>query len=256
MIRALLSLLLLAVAAAPGARAEESVVLGLSRNAVSISTNFDGSDILVYGAVKREVPIPGDSELDVVITVEGPFVPLTVYRKERRFGIWVNTQAVEVDLAPSFYAIATSGPFRSVMSHVEDLRNRVSIPRAIRSVGAPIEVEDAQVFSEALIRIRSNTGRYQLLEGEVAVREETLFSTSVRLPANLTEGTYRTRIFLTRDGRVVGQIARDIEVRKVGIERWLFNLSQNQPFLYGLLALVLALAAGWVASTVTRLLRS
>ena len=255
MIRRLAALLLALLGATPLA-AQEDVVLGLSRNVISISANFDGSDILIYGAVKRETPIPPETELGVVITVEGPYVPLTVWRKERRFGIWVNTEAVEVDLAPSFYAVATSAPFTSVMSHVEDLRHRVSVPRAIRSVGAPISVEDTQASSEAVIRIRDADGRYQLLEDSVAVREQTLFSTSVRLPANLTEGTYRTRIFLTRDGSVVSEYDRDIEVQKVGIERWLYNLSQSQPFLYGLLALVLALAAGWTASAVTRLIRS
>ncbi|SFD89577.1 TIGR02186 family protein [Roseivivax sediminis] len=236
--------------------AQEEVVLGLSQDSVSISTDFDGSEILVYGAVKREIPIPADPPLEVVVTVSGPFVPVTVYRKERRFGIWVNADAVEIDLAPSFYAVATSGPFGSVMSNVEDLRHSVSVPRAIRSVGAPMNVDNAQAFSEAVIRIRSDSGLYQRLEGAVDVREETLFATRIRLPANLTEGAYATRIFLTRGGRVVSQTERVIDVRKVGLERWLYNLSRDLPLAYGLLSLTLAIAAGWGASTAFRLIRN
>ncbi|UMA63927.1 TIGR02186 family protein [Roseivivax marinus] len=232
----------------------ESVVLGLSQDSVSISTDFDGSEILVYGAVKREVPIPADPPLEVVVTVSGPFVPITVYRKERRFGIWVNTDAVEIDLAPSFYAVATSGPFDSVLSNVEDLRHSVSVPRAIRSVGA--RVENAQAFTEAAIRIRDEAGLYQLLEGAVHVREETLFSTRIRLPANLTEGNYATRIFLTRGGRVIGDTSSMIDVRKVGLERWLYNLSRDLPLVYGLLSLTLAIVAGWGASTAFRYMRN
>ena len=37
-------------------RAEE-VVLGLSRDRVAITATFEGSDILIFGAVKREAPI-------------------------------------------------------------------------------------------------------------------------------------------------------------------------------------------------------
>ncbi|QFS84115.1 Putative transmembrane protein [Roseivivax sp. THAF40] len=254
--RRLLALAAMLLAAALPAKAAEDVVLDLSQDSVSISTNFDGSDLLIYGAVKREDAIPDDSTLDVVITVEGPYVPLTVYRKARVLGVWVNTDAVEVDLAPSFYAVATTRPFGEVLSNVEDLRHHVSIPRAIRSVGAPVEVENAQVFTDAVIRIREAGGQYRLNDGAVSVREQTLFSTRVQLPANLTEGTYQTRIFLTREGRVVGQMARDIEVRKIGLGRWLYNLSQGQPLLYGLLAVVIALVAGWTASAVTQLLRS
>ncbi|MHA6346076.1 TIGR02186 family protein [Roseivivax sp. CAU 1761] len=246
----------LLAAAAGSAAAREEVVLGLSQDSVSISTDFDGSEILVYGAVKRETAIQQEPPLEVVLTIAGPFVPVTVWRKARRLGIWVNTDSVEIDLAPSFYAVATSGPFPHVLSNVEDLRHSISIPRAIRSVGAPMEVEDSQAFTDAVIRLRSDDGQYQLLEGAVEIREQTLFSASVRLPANLTEGAYATRIFLTRGGRVVGEASRVIEVRKVGLERWLYNLSRDRPFLYGLLALALAVAAGWGASTAFRLIRS
>ena len=114
----------------------EEVVAGLSQTRISISTNFDGSEILIFGAVKREETIPDAPPLEVLITVEGPSVPLAVRRKEKRFGIWVNTDVVEVDRAPSFYAVATSGPWNEVINDVEDLRHRVSILRAIRSVGA------------------------------------------------------------------------------------------------------------------------
>ncbi|ETX15224.1 membrane protein [Roseivivax halodurans JCM 10272] len=252
----MIRLALLLIAFSLPAAAQEDVVLGLSQDAVSISTDFDGSEILVYGAVKREVPIPEDPPLEVVVTVSGPFVPLTVYRKERRFGIWVNADAVEIDLAPSFYAVATSGPFGQVVSNVEDLRHSISVPRAIRSVGAPMDIEDAAAFSEAVIRIRGDAGLYQLREGAVDVREETLFSTRIRLPANLTEGAYATRIFLTRGGTVIGEEERVIEVRKVGLERWLYNLSRDLPLVYGLLSLTLAIAAGWGASTAFRLIRS
>ena len=45
------------MAAAP-ARHEETIVSGLSQNRVSITADFDGSEILIYGAVKRETPAP------------------------------------------------------------------------------------------------------------------------------------------------------------------------------------------------------
>ena len=37
--------------------AQEELVLGLSQDRVRITTNFDGSDLLIFGAVKREAPI-------------------------------------------------------------------------------------------------------------------------------------------------------------------------------------------------------
>lgn len=238
----------------PGLALAEEVVLGLSQDRVAITATFDGSDILLFGAVKRETTIP-EEPLHVVVTVAGPAQPLTVRRKEKRFGIWVNTDAVEVDAAPSFYSVSTSAPLREALRDVEDLRHRITVPRAIRSVGAPQHVPDSQQFTEALIRIRQNKGLYQFNEEGIAFDEQTLFRTSIRLPANLTEGGYLTRIFLTRDGRVVSQLDTVIDVRKVGLERWLFTLSREQPLVYGIMAIAIAIAAGWSASAAFRLLR-
>jgi len=234
-------------------RAEE-VVLGLSKVRVAITVTFECSDILIFGAVKREAPI-SEVPLDVVITVAGPSRPVTVRRKERRFGIWINTDMVDLDAAPTFYAVAASGPLEEVLTNTEDLRHRVSIPRAIRSVGAASMAEDVESFTDALVRIRERKDAYQLLENAVALDEQTLFRTAISLPANLTEGAYKTRIFLTREGRVVSQFETVIDVRKVGLERWLFTLSRQQPLVYGLMSLAIAIAAGWGASAAFRVLR-
>ncbi|MEM7520087.1 MAG: TIGR02186 family protein [Pseudomonadota bacterium] len=240
------AILALMLAAMP-LRAEE-VVLGLSSDQVSINTNFDGSEILIFGAIKRESPIPDEPRLQVIVTVAGPSEPVVVRRKEKRFGIWVNIDAVEVDSAPSFYAVSTSTLLGLSLSETEDIRYQVSIPRAIRSVGAPMNISDAESFTEALIRIKKDAGQYQLNEGTVSVDEQTLFRTAIELPAALTEGDYATRIFLTRGGEVISQYDTSIFVRKVGMERWLFALSRENALLYGIMSLAIAIAAGWGAS--------
>ena len=233
----------------------EEVVLGLSKDEVAITTSFNGSEVLIFGAVKRDKPIPDGDPLEVIVTISGPSEAVTVRRKEKRFGIWVNIDSVEIDKAPSFYAVATSAPLRDVLSDIEDLRYKISVPRAIRSVGAPMQIEDAAAFTQAIIRIRSNSDTYQLLENQVSVDAQTLFQTSIQLPAALTEGDYVTRIFLTRSGKVVSTYETSIDVRKVGMERWLYKLSRENSMLYGLMSLAIAIAAGWGAAAIFRVFR-
>lgn len=235
----------------------EEVVLGLSRDKVAITTIFDGSDILIFGAVKREKPISTEAPLEVIITVAGPSEPITVRRKSKwKSFIWVNTDTVEVDSAPSFYAVATTAPLHDVLSNTADLREKISIDHAIRSVGAPSDVQDSASFTDAIIRIRENAGLYQLLEGQVALDQQTLFRTSIDMPSDLTEGEYTARIYLTRGGEIVTSYQAPIDVRKVGLERWLFVLSREKPMWYGLMSLAIAIAAGWGASAAFSLLRN
>ena len=234
--------------------AAEKVVLGLSQDEIAITATFDGSSLLIFGAVKRDEPPPPEP-LDVVIAVAGPDREMTVRQKERRFGIWVNTGEVDIDVAPSFYAVATTRPMAVAMNQTEDLRYRVSLDQAIQTIGASEEALDAPAYLAALKRIGAETGRYQIREGSVALDQETLFRTSIRLPAALTEGNYKTRIFLTRGGRVVDVYETVIFVRKVGLERWTYALAHEQPLIYGLLSLVIAIAAGWAASAAFAALR-
>lgn len=251
--RLVASLLAFVMLLALPARGEE-VVAGLSQNRVSITATFVGSEILIFGAVKRDAPPPEGDPLRVVVVVEGPSGPITVRRKAKRYGIWVNTDAVVVDAAPSFYAVATSAPLRDAISEIDDLRHHVSIPQAIRLVGEAEEGVDPRDFAEAVVRIRTNAGLYTVQEGAVELVEDTLFNTRIALPANLTEGEYRTRIYLTRGGYVASQYETIINVQKVGLERWVFNLAHEQPLVYGLLSLFIAIAAGWGASTAFRVL--
>ncbi|MDO5704952.1 MAG: TIGR02186 family protein [Paracoccus sp. (in: a-proteobacteria)] len=233
----------------------ERVVAGLSSDAVAITASFDGSDILIYGAIKRETPIPDGPPLQVIVTVEGPGQVLTIRRKARRLGIWVNTESLHVGAVPSFYVVATSAPLAQTLLPDYDTRYRISVPLALRAFAGPVEVEDAVAFTEALIRLREADGIYRLDQGAVHVVDQTLFRADVRLPANLIEGEYRTRIFLLRDGRVIDVHRAPIEVRKVGLERWLYRMAFDQPLLYGLMSLAVAVVAGWGASAAFRLMR-
>lgn len=254
MIRALA--LALVLASAPPAAANEVIVSGMSQNRVSITADFDGSEILIYGAVKRDAPAPDGGPLEVIVTVEGPATPVAVRRKDRVAGIWINNATVHISSAPSFYAVATTGPLNHILADIDNLRFGITIERVIRAIGIAGEADKAGEFVLALLRVRTNEGRYRILEGKVELTEDTLFRADIVLPSNLTEGEYKVRLFLLRDKRVVASQEKVIGVRKEGLERFVFNLAQERPLVYGLVSLVLAAVAGWGASAAFRLIRA
>ncbi len=253
--RWLLGILLALSAQTAAAEDREGVIATLSANRVSITADFSGSEIYVAGAVKRAAPAPDDSDLDVIIVVTGPSERVTVRRKERVFGVWANTDSVEVDAAPSFYAIASTRPLDVALSDTDSLRHRIGLGYAVRVVGEAREGLSPEDFGRAVIRIRERSGIYYESPDGVDLIEDTLFTANFVLPANLVEGDYAARVFLLRDRKVIDSFETSIEVRKVGLERWIFNLSREWPFIYGLLSIAVALGAGWGASEVFRMLR-
>ncbi len=234
----------------------EEVIAGLSQNSVSLTVNFEGSEILIFGAVRRETAVPEDSELDVIIAIEGPPQPVVVWRKERRAAIWVNTQSQDIRAAPSFYAVATTRGLADILSQDADLTYRISPQLAIFEARGAGDASARATFTEALIRVRTAEGLYQQHEGLVDMQRETLFSTRLTLPKNIVEGRYTARVFLVREGQVIDEFETFIDVQKAVLERWLTNLAFEQPFLYGVLALALALFFGWGASALFRLLQA
>ena len=257
MIRLLLSFaLILTAAVAAKAQTQERVIAALSQNRVGITTDFSGSRIFVFGAIERaRLADERDEDLDIIIAITGPNERVILRKKSRKLGIWVNDDSVEIDAAPSFYAVSSSGPISEILSETSDLRHKITIDRAIRLVGEADNVDDPAEFSDAIIRIRRNKGIYFEDIGGVDVIDGTLFRTNVQLPANIVEGDYQAKVFLLRDGHVVDDFATEIAVRKVGLERWLYNLAHEQSLLYGIFSIFVALFAGWGASEIFRQLR-
>lgn len=247
----MLRLLALLLFAALPMNAGEEIVADLSQNRVGISATFDGSRILVFGAVSRDAPAPDNGPMQVVVSVSGPREAITIRRKDKRAGIiWVNSASALIDEAPSFYSVATTVPLSEALSDAADSIHKVSIARAISSIGTQIATGHAAEYTQALIRIRSGNGLYSVREGAVEFMDETLFRTEIDLPSNLTAGEYTARILITRDKQVVDVFETKLDIRKVGIERWLYNLAHDNAIYYGLMSLFIAIVAGWMASAV------
>jgi uncharacterized protein (TIGR02186 family) len=241
----------------PGpARAQESVVTGLSTDNIAITATFDGSEIFVFGAVRRDGPLPPVAgPLDIIITLKGPPQPVMVRRKERVLGIWINTASVRVSQAPSFYAVASTRPIQGVLTETERLRYGIGMDQAVRRVGGHPTITDTQPFAEAVVRIRQDNGLYSVLDEGVRLIEDTLFQAHFALPSNLVEGEYLAEFFLVRDRAVIYAGSTGVRVEKAGLERWIYNLSRREPLLYGVVAIAMALLAGWLAAAAFRLVR-
>src|SRR3954468_11791896 len=68
----------------------EDLVSGLSQDQVQITSNYAGTDIVVFGAIESADASPGAGARDVVVAVRGPDMDFTVRRKARVAGIWLN----------------------------------------------------------------------------------------------------------------------------------------------------------------------
>ena len=251
--RIVLALALIWLAAIP-ARAAESVVAGLSQHSVSLTTNFSGSQLFVYGAIDlRDGAAQGDAPHHIIVTITGPSAPVEVRKKERAYGIWINGRGVRVDSAPSLYAVATSGPIRQILSYTDELRHRIGLDHVIQLIDPPAWAKDErEEYRRAVARIREADGLYSIRPNTVILKSDVLFETRIKLPADLIEGDYAARIFLLREKAVLDVFEETIRVRRAGVGQLIYASAQDYPALYGIVSILVALAAGWLASAFFR----
>jgi len=252
-----LSLLIFVFACfASTSQAKEKLQMGISVDVVPVSSSFDGQDIVIFGSIEgAEQAALYRGEYDVVIEVIGALEEAVVRKKERIGGIWVNAAAREYIDVPSYYSVLS----RNKLSDVSDLSFLNSLGIGIDNLSArPKDQSNIQEFltqgefSRALRRIRIDEGLFSESPEALEQLSPSLFRATLSLPPNVPIGSHTVRAYLFHDGKKLDETENNFEVRKVGFERWMYDLAHEQSLLYGIMAVLLAIFTGWAANAIFR----
>jgi uncharacterized protein (TIGR02186 family) len=226
----------------PVAAAE--LVSSLSNHLVAITTGFTGSSVLLFGAT--------DGTGDVVVVVRGPEATEVVRRKARRLGIWMNDREAIFDDVPGFYAVASSRPLPLVFPAGVAAIHQIGVTNLRLLPQASVAPELAASMREALIRSKQRERLYGSTAGDIRFLGNRLFRTDMWIPANAPVGTYTVSVYLVREGDVVSAEITPLIVSRVGFEARVFDFAHRYSAAYGIVAVLIAAAAGWVANIVFR----
>jgi uncharacterized protein (TIGR02186 family) len=221
----------------PTAARAQALVADLTSHLVGITTGFTGASVVLFGAT--------DGPGDVVVVVRGPPRDLSVRRKSRVAGIWINTRRTTFAGVPSYYAVASSRPLDEITTPAVRQLYEIGLENLRLTV---IEGRGQPEFRAALIRTQQREGLFGREPGKVNFLGERLFRTTITLPANVPTGTYTVQVFLVRDKDVVSGQTTPLIISKVGLDAELYDFADRRAALYGVVAVVAAMMAGWLAS--------
>lgn len=241
-------------ASAQNANANQ-VVADLSLDEVAITTDFNGQNLLLFGAVaaNTDMQSASENENDIIVVFTGPVQPLASRRKERVSGIWINRETVNWKNAPSFYHILSSRPVADIASDQLQADLKIGYRHlGLRAAEPLADGQNVRDWQDALYRNMTGKGLWRTEEDAVKIMRNALFRASVDLPANIVPGDYQVRILNLRDGRLVSEDMREITVQKTGISAFIYRFAHDYAIFYGLFAVFFAVASGWLASAAFR----
>lgn len=285
------SALLFAVAGAvffeaPAARSIE-IESDLSTHYVEIRTNFQGADITVFGGVfGRSEPAIGQAEpIDLIVVVRGPPQEIEIRRKGRTGLIWANTESLSARRVPSFYSIASTKPLAQIADvpslqryeigyeHLriefdtgakklaippgnppagggtaDRLEMPIAEPLAVAATGADVDLGG---FRQALVRHLGARHTFRM-DGSLTFIRANLFRAEIDIPATVPPGQYGAEVYVVQRKAIVGAEHMVFSIDKKGLEGDIYGLAYDNPLIYGILAVLIAVGAGWASEFLFR----
>jgi uncharacterized protein (TIGR02186 family) len=256
-LRALLaSTAVLALAASTSEARAERLIVSVSNHRVTVTPNYSGEELVLFGSVEKDAATPASrGNYDLVVTVTGPRADMVTRRKERKFGIWINTDYRDFVQVPTYLAVFANRPFDAIASSDIERRQQLGLHNVLltQRIGTDIaDVVQSDPFRSAFLRLQSAHGLYREDTSAVTFLTSTLFRTGIPLPAQVPIGTYEVEIKLFSDGVPVARTETAFEIVKVGFEQFVATAARQNGFVYGLITAAMALMTGWIASVVFR----
>lgn len=221
------------------------VTAGVSRDSYMISSNFTGTEIVVFGGVEAASGgiLANREGLDIAVVVFGPEQDLTVRKKSQTAGLWINTSAQRFKRMPGYYYAAATAPFDTLAA--PDVLASRGI--GLNGMTKPVKLS-AQPYLEAIVRQKKDQNLYVERAGGVTFLSSSVFRATIPLPAEVPVGVYTIKVFAFKDKQLAGGASVPFAIDKTGLERWTFEFATQHAWAYAAGSIIAALIAGFLAS--------
>ncbi len=236
----------------------ERIEIDVSTRSIPVTASFSGTEIIVFGSVENSrQPSAESGYYDVVVVLEGALAPLVARKKSNMGGLWINTSVVRFASLPTYYAIASTRPIDEIAeSEVRDYHRigfrHVPMQVASRGLTSGLTSEQVEGFRNAIVRLKQKERLYKSQDYNVSFIGKSLFRATIGLPANIPVGPLKTRVYLFRDGAMLSRAEVTVNLDRQGVERFLHAFAFDQPLLYGILTVCVAVATALVGSALLR----
>lgn len=183
----------------------------------------------------------------VVIELEGRTKDLVLNKKGKRNFLWLNVAQITVKNAPSVYFLASSDKLENICSEDElekELLGYISLKHQIK-FESDAAITDREF--DQFIKLKEHNGSYSI-HNDVNFDPNSdgaqKVSTTLNIPSFIPAGDYEIFLYCFRNGTLFSQTSTNFLIKEVGLTAFIKTMAFGNPAVYGIFAIIIALAAG------------
>ena len=231
-----------------------SMMLLPAKQASALTTEVSPQNIsisLLYHGGKLAIKGKSNANDDLLIKISSEPTDAHMKYKGKAAGIfWMKLGDVSFENVPSAYILASSGDINSLLSREEQIKEGIGFAalKANSKMESSAPEMDEERWLDEFIKFKESEKLYQVQEGAVNLvqgAQGTEFALDLKWPYQAAPGTYNIEVLAVRDGAVVDRSETSLTVDRAGIVAQLSNLAFNHSAVYGIIAIVVAMLAGF-----------
>ncbi len=210
---------------------------------ITIGFFYSGSEVSVSGL--------SDPGLDYIVTITSPECHQSLKRKGKVGGVlWMNVGDLKCEKVPNLYFVQSTKKLDDLLPaslQEQYLLGYPAIEKHIEMEPVKDQAEKDKWFAE-FVKYKESKKLFFNTSGGFQVSQadgKQKYYMKFKWPYQAPPGEYVATIYGVRDGKIVEQATSKVLVEQVGSVKLLANMAKNQGALYGMLAILSAIGAGF-----------
>lgn len=220
------------------------LTLKANHDHIKVNYNYHGSTVSVKGT--------SDPGMDLVIAISSPLGEQHLMKKAKVGGfLWMNVDKLSFENIPSVYLLKSTHRPKDILQKNQMKQHNigyVAIEGNATLEASKGNVEDSAPWFEQFFKYKEANRQYAESDKSIEVKEENgrqAYSTIFQWPYQAPPGKYDVSVFAVKDGSVVESAQSEVLVEQTGIVKMLSSMARNNGAMYGVISIILALAAGF-----------
>lgn len=213
----------------------------LTPSTIRMGTFYAGAQVRVDGECARDAK--------VIVVIKGNEVAESFNVKGRVGPIWVNTGKVRTSGVPSLFLLFSPEPASNFLRPDAVEKYNLDLASLKKQLRIEPKSMDQDLIRSNYIKLKLGEDTYRLMNGAVKMGEAGAngapFAIEFQWPKKAPPGTYEVSVYECRSGEVTRELHTPLAVAEVGFPAFMASLARDHASLYGVLAVIVTMIAGF-----------